>query len=56
MEHSLGEVAYTAYAESVEWQAYNGDPLPVFSHMSARLQDAWCAAGDAVKGYLEGKR
>jgi hypothetical protein len=54
MEQSLGQIAYNAYAESVGWQSFNGGTLPPYIHQTARVQDAWEAAGDAVAKYLEG--
>lgn len=55
MECSLGEIAYNAYGEAVGWTSVIGDPLPPWEIQSANLQDAWIAAGNAVKTYLEGK-
>jgi hypothetical protein len=52
-EQNLGQIAYNAYADAVEWKSVRGDKLPPFSEQSARLQDAWCAAGEAVADYLE---
>ncbi len=38
----LAQIAYAAFAESL------GGQMPSFEHLSARLQDAWCAAAEAV--------
>jgi hypothetical protein len=49
----LGEVAFAAYAEAVEWYTINGRRLAPFRHQDAKQQDAWDAVGVAVKTYLE---
>jgi hypothetical protein len=53
MDQSLGEIAYAAYCEAVGYKSIKGDTLPDWSDQSARLQDAWEAAGEAVANYLE---
>jgi hypothetical protein len=53
MNEQLGQVAYQAYCDAVGWKAINGDKLPPFAQQSARIQDAWIAAAEAVAQYLE---
>jgi hypothetical protein len=49
----LGEIAYNAWAEALGWKLSDGERMQPFEYQSARLQDAWQAAGEAVQEYLE---
>lgn len=45
---SLGEIAYTAYCENVQWKSVRGEALPDFSQVSPRIRHAWEIAALAV--------
>lgn len=54
MRPALGDIAYTAYRESVGGRAWNGDPLPTWAELEAdpakaRLVTAWETAAEAIR-------
>lgn len=49
---SLGQVAYEAYCESVDWKSVAGVDLPSWDNQTVRLRAAWDAAGQAVADFL----
>ena len=53
MDPTIGEIAYNAYSEALGFKTENDEELQPFKHQSARDQDAWEAAAEAVAEYLE---
>lgn len=47
-ERTLGEVAYTAYGNAVEWKNFQGGPMPPWHEQVQFIRDAWEAAARAV--------
>ena len=49
----LGRIAYEAYYISVEGKALlTGEPLPDWTDLNSRIQDAWRHAAEAVQRQL----
>ena len=49
----FGRIAYDAYCESVEYVShYTKEGLPDWESMAKPVQEAWCAAANAVLGHL----
>ncbi|MDT0435598.1 MULTISPECIES: hypothetical protein [Streptomyces] len=46
--HQPAQTAYEAYVESVGGRAFNGDALPDWEALPARIQTAWHAAANAL--------
>ncbi len=46
----IGEAAYNAYSREVGGKAINGDALPVWADLPAKIQIAWTVAGVAAAG------
>lgn len=44
----LGQVAYDAYGDSVQWRTFRGDRMPPWQVQTPRLKTAWGAAARAV--------
>lgn len=47
-ERSLGVIAYEAYGDSVDWKTFDGRPMPEWSDLGERIQQAWVDAALAV--------
>lgn len=45
---SLGEVAFTAYRQSVGGVTYDGKPIPTWAELSTTIRLAWDVAAQAV--------
>lgn len=52
-EPTLGQQAYTAYAEHTDWRSLaTGDLLPAWPDLAPPIRAAWQAAALAVVDYL----
>lgn len=50
-QHTLDEIAqiaYKAYGDSTKWLNYQGLPMPTWSELPPKIQDAWKAAAKAA--------
>lgn len=54
MTKTLGQVAYQAYCDSVNWKSVAGVDLPSWEAQTVRLQTAWNEAAVAVVRYMNG--
>lgn len=54
MKETLGEIAYNAYCDSVNWQSIRGEPLPKFREQSVQLKLAWESAAYAARFRRDG--
>lgn len=53
-ETVMAQLAWAAYAQSTNFKAFDGSPLPPWSGMKPAIQTAWIAAAKAVASYLQG--
>lgn len=40
----LGQLAYSAYGDYVEWKNFAGQPMPKWEELPEKIQDAWIAS------------
>ena len=45
-----GEAAYVAYCNYAGWVAFNGDPLPKWADLPAKIRGDWIAAAEEIVG------
>jgi hypothetical protein len=43
-----GDAAYTAYCDTRNWRAFNGDHLPVWANVEGGIKIGWRASARAV--------
>ena len=51
IEVHLGQVAYHAYGEVVEFKNYQGLPMPSWDELSDKIRAAWVAASRAATSW-----
>jgi hypothetical protein len=51
--HELGQVAYEAYANSVNWTAYNGERIQDWADQDPARCAAWSAAAESVASHVK---
>lgn len=47
-DQTLGRAAYAAYCVAVDHQTHDGRPVPEWSALGIRIQEAWCVAAEAA--------
>lgn len=45
----IGEIAYIAYGNYVEWKNFQGERMPDFADLPPKIQNAWRVSAEAVK-------
>lgn len=45
---SRGQIAYTAYGKSVDFTAFNGEPMPMWHELDDRRRQAWINSARVV--------
>lgn len=50
-EKPLGQLAYEAYGNVVDWKNYQGLPMPQWRDLGAHIQEAWTAAALEVQAH-----
>lgn len=43
---TLGQIAYTAYGDTVDWKNFQGNPMPSWEQLPDIIQRAWEAAAE----------
>jgi hypothetical protein len=44
----LGKLSYTAYGKVTDFKNFQGDPMPAWDDLPAKIREAWQAAAEAA--------
>jgi len=53
--HELGQVAYEAYADAVDWTAFNGERIQTWDNQDPARRAAWAASAERVEALTKAR-